>query len=113
MELDNQLAHPKYIIECPIDSWRVFGSIDDTNVWTCRPGSGPGGKIEMDWVNLDNNLQILLSEHFTGKVSFILRCFNDIFSLNPFLFFSSGYMKAHCLKYQTKDCMRERPISLC
>ena len=43
VEFDNQLAHPQYIIECPIDSWRVFGFIDDTNVWTCRPGSGPVG----------------------------------------------------------------------
>jgi hypothetical protein len=43
VEFDNQLAHPQYIIECPIDSWRVFGFIDDTNVWTCRHGSGPVG----------------------------------------------------------------------
>jgi hypothetical protein len=44
VEFDNQLAHPQYIIECPIDSWRVFGNIDDTNIcldlqpwlWSCR-----------------------------------------------------------------------------
>jgi hypothetical protein len=43
VEFNNELAQPQYIIECPIDSWRVFGFLDDTNVWTCRPGSGPVG----------------------------------------------------------------------
>jgi hypothetical protein len=41
--INNELAYPQFIIECPIESWRVFGVLDDTDVWTCRPGSGPVG----------------------------------------------------------------------
>jgi hypothetical protein len=43
VEFNNELAHPQCIIECPIDSWRVFRFLDDTNIWTCRPGSRPVG----------------------------------------------------------------------
>jgi hypothetical protein len=42
-------GHPEraqYIIQCPIESWRVYGFIDDTAVRTCRPGSGPVGPGE-------------------------------------------------------------------
>jgi hypothetical protein len=43
VEFNNELAHPGFIIQCPIDSWRVFSFSDDLNVWTSRPGSGPVG----------------------------------------------------------------------
>ena len=46
LEFDDQLANPQYVIQCPIESWRVFGFIDDTNVRSCRPGSGPFGNID-------------------------------------------------------------------
>jgi hypothetical protein len=43
VEFNDQLARPEFIIEAPFVSWRIFGFIDDTNVRTCRPGSGPVG----------------------------------------------------------------------
>jgi hypothetical protein len=43
LDYDDELAHPRFIIQCPIENWRVFGFLDDTNVRTCRPGSGPVG----------------------------------------------------------------------
>ncbi len=48
-ELFLEEGHPEraqYIIQCPIESWRVFGFLDDTAVRTCRPGSGPVGAGE-------------------------------------------------------------------
>jgi len=43
VDFDEQLGRPEFIIQAPLESWRVFGFIDDTNVRTCRPGSGPVG----------------------------------------------------------------------
>jgi hypothetical protein len=43
VEFNDRLACPDFIIEAPFESWRLFGFIDDTNVCTCRPGSGPVG----------------------------------------------------------------------
>jgi hypothetical protein len=43
LDFDDDLAHPQYVIQCPIECWRVFGFIDDTNIRTYRPGSGPVG----------------------------------------------------------------------
>ena len=43
LDFDDELANPQYVVQCPIECWRVFGFIDDTNVRTCRPGSGPVG----------------------------------------------------------------------
>ena len=42
-------GHPEraqYVIHCPIESWRVYGFLDDTAVRTCRPGSGPVGPAD-------------------------------------------------------------------
>jgi hypothetical protein len=42
-------GHPEraqYVIHCPIESWHVYGFLDDTAVRTCRPGSGPVGPGE-------------------------------------------------------------------
>ena len=43
VDFDEQLGRPEFIIQAPLESWRVFGFIDDTNVRTCQPGSGPVG----------------------------------------------------------------------
>jgi hypothetical protein len=43
LDFDEGLAHQQYIIQCPIECWQVLGFLDDTNVRTCRPGSGPVG----------------------------------------------------------------------
>jgi len=48
-ELFVEEGHPEraqYVIQCPIESWRVYGFLDDTAVRTCRPGSGPVGPGE-------------------------------------------------------------------
>jgi hypothetical protein len=42
-------VHPEraqYVVHCPIESWRVYGFLDDTAIRTCRPGSGPIGPGE-------------------------------------------------------------------
>lgn len=41
LDLYDKLVHPQYIIQCPIDCWRVFEFLDGNNVRTCRPGSSP------------------------------------------------------------------------
>jgi hypothetical protein len=43
LDYDDELTHPQFIIQCPIENWRVFRFLDDTNVRTCSPGSGPVG----------------------------------------------------------------------
>ncbi len=48
-EYFEEIGHPEraqYVINCPIEHWRVFGFIDHTNVRSCRPGSGPVGPGE-------------------------------------------------------------------
>jgi hypothetical protein len=48
-EFFDDIGHPEraqFIVQCPLDFWRVYGFLDDTNVRTCRPGSGPVGPDE-------------------------------------------------------------------
>jgi hypothetical protein len=35
VDFDEQLGHPEFIIQAPLESCRVCGFIDDTNVHTC------------------------------------------------------------------------------
>ncbi len=46
LDYDEELGNPQCIIQCPIESWRVFGFLNDTNSRTCRPGSGPAGNFD-------------------------------------------------------------------
>jgi hypothetical protein len=46
LDFDEELGNPQYIIQCPIESWSVFGFLDDTNIRTCRPGSGPFSNLD-------------------------------------------------------------------
>jgi hypothetical protein len=48
-ELFDNLGHPErvqYVIHCLIESWHVYGFLDDTAICTCRPGFGPIGPDE-------------------------------------------------------------------
>ena len=48
-EYFDDIGHPEraqYILQCPAEFWRVYGFLDDNNVRTCRPGSGPVGPGE-------------------------------------------------------------------
>jgi len=43
-DLGQRYLADHYIVDVEsVDDWRVFGFIDDTNIRTCRPGSGPVG----------------------------------------------------------------------
>jgi len=45
-DADGHPERAQYVVHCPLESWRVYGFIDDTAVRTCRPGSGPIGPDE-------------------------------------------------------------------
>ena len=48
-ELFNLDGHPEraqYVLHCDPEHWRIFGFLDDTNVRSCRLGSGPVGPEE-------------------------------------------------------------------
>ncbi len=47
LDFDEELGNPQYIIQCPVESWSVFGFLDDTHIKTCRPGSGPVSNIDV------------------------------------------------------------------
>jgi hypothetical protein len=42
------LERAQYVIHCQPEFWRVFGFLDDNNVRSSRPGSGPVGPGEGD-----------------------------------------------------------------
>jgi len=45
----DDIGHPEraeYLVQCDPEHWRVFGFLDDTNVRSSRPGSGPVGTGE-------------------------------------------------------------------
>jgi hypothetical protein len=45
-EYFDDIGHPEraqLLVHCPAEFWRVFSFLDDTNIRTCRPGSGPIG----------------------------------------------------------------------
>jgi hypothetical protein len=45
----DDIGHPEraeYVVQCDPEHWRVFGFLDDTNVRSSRPGSGPVGTGE-------------------------------------------------------------------
>jgi hypothetical protein len=49
VEYFEDIGHPEraqYVVNCDPDHWRVFGFLDDTNVRSSRPGSGPVGAGE-------------------------------------------------------------------
>ncbi len=105
-ELFDNDGHPEraqYIIQCAIESWRVYGFLDDTAVRTCRPGSGPVGPGEGPGRPRRNNaydiqraFYRLVCVFFTFTVLFIYLYLIVL----CFFLFVSGYFKGHGLKYQ-------------
>jgi len=45
-ELDGHPERAQYVLHCDPEHWRIFGFLDNTNVRSCRPGSGPVGTGE-------------------------------------------------------------------
>jgi hypothetical protein len=44
--LDGHTERAQYVLHCDPEHWRIFGFLDDTNVRSCRLGSGPVGPGE-------------------------------------------------------------------
>jgi hypothetical protein len=42
-DADGHPGRAKYVIHCELESWRVYGFLDDTAVHTGRPSFGPIG----------------------------------------------------------------------
>ena len=64
-----------YIINIPLETWRVCGIVDDTCIKTCRPESGP--------INHTPHAPRRVGSHQIQRA------------------FYSGYLQQHGLKYQT------------
>jgi hypothetical protein len=80
-EYFDDIGHPErdqFVAHCPAEFCRVFGLLDNTNVRTCRPGSGPVGPGDGTGRPRQNNAYEILRA-----------------------FYRSGYFKGHGLKYQT------------
>ena len=80
-DADGHPERAQYVVHCPLESWRVYGFIDDTAVRTCRPGSGQFGPVEGPECPRRNHAYDIQRTFYRYVISFII----DIFKVLVYL----------------------------
>ncbi len=83
-DADGHPERAQYVVHCPLESWRVYGFIDDTAVRTCRPGSGPIGPDEGPGRPRRNHAYDIQRAFYRNVISIIIDIFNLFVSIKFF-----------------------------